>query len=370
MKPLWIRRLAVFFFGLALFAAPAAEARVVDGGVIMDQHMRENLCALTFDDGPSTNTPQLLDMLSEYGIPATFFLLGKQAERYPDLVRRILAEGHEVGNHSYSHPNLRLLSPANKAYEIARTDTILRSLGANPTFLRPPYGSYDNYTVTAAEELGLSIMLWSLDSRDWKSLPANYAVLRSTRGTVYAPGTLRGIFLFHDTHKRTVDDLPRIISDLRAGGCQRFVTVSDYLDGLLDPEPGMLMTRRVQPAGQPGNMGPDGLTPEAMARKSDKPLEVRESFQELPPESYPAGTAALPLARTSRPWQPEDNAEAGEAQRNAGDNQASNADGGKIRLPAEQPSERPLRAAPLAPGPNSSLPAGGSASSSDGSAKS
>ena len=132
-------------------------------------------------------------------------------------------------------------------------------------------------------------MLWSLDSRDWKSLPANYATLRSTRGTVYDTGALRGIFLFHDTHRRTVEDLPRIIRDLRAGGCQRFVTVSDYLDGLLDPEPGILMTRRPTDSAQP-----------AVADK--KPGRLKEQFQEMPPESYPAGTAALPLARTSRPW--------------------------------------------------------------------
>ena len=293
MNSQWIHRLAVFFFGLALFAAPAAEARVVDGSVIMDQHMRENLCALTFDDGPSPHTPQLLDMLSEYGIPATFFLLGKQAERYPDTVRRILAEGHEVGNHSYSHPNLRLLSPANKAHEIARTDSILRSLGANPAFLRPPYGSYDAYTVTAAEELGLGIMLWSLDSRDWKSLPPNYATLRSTRGTIYAPGTLRGIFLFHDSHKRTVDDLPRIVRDLRAGGCQRFVTVSDYLAGLMDPEPGLLMTRIKR-----GTPGVD--EPSMVARHK---VESVHQSEELPPHSYPAGSSDIPMARSSTPWQ-------------------------------------------------------------------
>lgn len=295
MKPLWIRLWAVFFFGLAVSAAQGVQARVVDGSSIMDQHMRENLCALTFDDGPSTNTPQLLDMLSEYGIPATFFLLGKQAERHPDLVRRILAEGHEVGNHSYSHPNLRMLSPERKMQEIGQTDAILRSLGASPAFLRPPYGAYDNQTVAVAESLGLGIMLWSLDSRDWKSLPANYAALRSTRGTVYDTGTLRGIFLFHDTHKRTVEDLPRIIRDLRAGGCQRFVTVSDYLDGLLDPEPGILMTRRATDSSQP-----------IVADK--KPGRLKEQFQEMPPESYPAGTAALPLARTSRPWQSDSDA--------------------------------------------------------------
>ena len=343
MNSQWIHRLAVFFFGLALFAAPAAEARVVDGSVIMDQHMRENLCALTFDDGPSPHTPQLLDMLSEYGIPATFFLLVKQAERYPDTVRRILAEGHEVGNHSYSHPNLRLLSPANKAHEIARTDSILRSLGANPAFLRPPYGSYDAYTVTAAEELGLGIMLWSLDSRDWKSLPADYATLRSTRGTVYDSGTLRGIFLFHDTHKRTVEDLPRIIRDLRAGGCQRFVTVSDYLDGLLDPEPGVLMTRR---AG-------DSVQPMVAAKK---PGRLKEQFQEMPPESYPAGTAVLPLARTSRPWQAEGSAPAPEADRQAGpeiDRRAASENSGLSHDSSAQPAME-------APGAGSGISSGSS----------
>ena len=193
-----------------LLAAQSVLARVVDGNNIMDQRMSENLCAITFDDGPSRNTPQLLDMLDQYGIPATFFLLGKQAELHPDIVRRIVAEGHEIGNHSYSHPNLRLLSSERKDEEIRRTDAILRSLGATPLFLRPPYGAFDHNTVETAESLGLSVVLWSLDSRDWKGLPPDYAKLRSTRGYAYPTGSLRGIFLFHDTHKSTVDDLPRL----------------------------------------------------------------------------------------------------------------------------------------------------------------
>ena len=289
---------------LLALTAQAAPARVVDGAVIMRQPMRENLCAITFDDGPSVNTPQLLDMLAEYGTPATFFLLGSQAERHPDTVRRILAEGHEVGNHSYSHPNLRLASPERKAEEIRRTDAVLRSLGAAPVFLRPPYGAFDAYTEKVAGELGLSILLWSLDSRDWQRLPANYATLRSTLGTVYQPGTLRGIFLFHDTHKRTVDDLPRIIRDLRAGGCQRFVTVSDYLEGLLDPEPGMLMTRRT----------PRPLPPaEAEMPAAAHEVHGVRQAEELPPASYPAGSTPVPLARSSRPWLQDTSAAASQA---------------------------------------------------------
>ena len=284
--------LAACFFAIGL-AAQSAQARVVEGNVIMDQPMRENLCALTFDDGPSINTPHLLDMLGEYGIPATFFMLGNQAERHPDIVKRVIAEGHEVGNHSYSHPNLRVVSLARKEEELRRTDTILRNLGASPQFMRPPYGSYDASTEKVAASLGLSLMLWSMDSRDWQRLPDNYATLRNNRGTVYAPGTLRGIFLFHDSHKRTVDDLPRIIRDLRAGGCQRFVTVSDYLEGLMDPEPGLLMTRVKR--------GAPGMDEPPMVARHQ--VEGVHQSEELPPHSFPAGSADIPLARSSTPWQ-------------------------------------------------------------------
>ena len=288
-KRIW---LAAFCLAVGLVAQPV-QARVVGGNTIMDQPMRENLCALTFDDGPSINTPHLLDMLEEYGIPATFFMLGNQAERHPDIVKRVLAEGHEVGNHSYSHPNLRAVSPARKEEELRRTDTILRNLGATPVFMRPPYGSFDVATEKVAEGLGLSLMLWSMDSRDWQRLPDNYATLRNNRGTVYAPGTLRGIFLFHDSHKRTVDDLPRIVRDLRAGGCQRFVTVSDYLAGLMDPEPGLLMTRVKR-----GIPGVD--EPSMVARHN---VEGVHQSEELPPHSYPAGSSGIPMARSSTPWQ-------------------------------------------------------------------
>lgn len=297
MKHSWKQFATAALCGFILLAAQNAPARVVDGNIIMDQRMSENLCAITFDDGPSRNTPQLLDMLDQYGIPATFFLLGKQAELYPGIVRRIAAEGHEIGNHSYSHPNLRLLSPERKAEEIRRTDAILRSLGVTPLFLRPPYGAFDHYTVEIADSLSLSVVLWSLDSRDWKSLPADYAKLRSTRGYVYPTGSLRGIFLFHDTHKSTVEDLPRIIANLRAGGCQRFVTVSEYLDGVLDPEPGLLMTRR-----------PLKEEPGQMPLAARHTVEGVEGSAETPPaRSWPAGSGPVPLARSSKPWQPENN---------------------------------------------------------------
>lgn len=272
---MWGLVLALAFLPLLPGAAPAA---IIDGNRIMDQRMSENLCALTFDDGPSRHTGHLLDMLRGYGIPATFFLLGANAERNPAMVRRIVAEGHEVGNHSWSHPNLRTLPPEQQAEELRATDATLRALGADPAYLRPPYGSFDAHTLETAQELGLHVVLWSLDSHDWKRLPADYAKLRSTRGTQYDNGDLHGIFLFHDTHKSTVDDLPRIIANLLAGGCRRFVTVSEYLAAALDPEPGLLMTRHPRE-----RFAAPGL-----------------AVQHRRHEAWQA--TAIPLARCSRPW--------------------------------------------------------------------
>ncbi len=283
---------ACLLAALILMAQEAmdARARVVDGARIMDQQMGENLCALTFDDGPSRNTARLLDLLAQKGIRATFFVLGQQAERNPGLIGRILDEGHELGNHSWSHPNLRLLSAGAQEEQIRRTDALLRAQGANPQWLRPPYGAYDPRTIKLAQDLGLDLVLWSLDSLDWKARPEDYARLRSARGTTYPEGALRGIFLFHDTHLSTVEDLPRIIANLRAGGCSRFVTVSEYLDAAredwLDPEPGALMSRRkLAPA------------PEALAASSAAPASAR-----LAPAHRPKASplSAPPLARCAR----------------------------------------------------------------------
>ncbi|MBQ2476361.1 MAG: polysaccharide deacetylase family protein, partial [Desulfovibrio sp.] len=243
---------------LGLLAAGSGQAQaeptpVYGGTSISNQPMGENLCAITFDDGPSIFTPHLLDMLDYYGISATFFQLGKNAAYYPDIVKRVLAEGHEVGSHSYSHPNMRKLSYQAKEEQLAKTDKILRSLGAEPVTMRPPYGNSDVALQELCDKFGYRIIIWSLDSLDWKRLPADYSQLRNEEGYPWPKGKLHGIFLFHDIHKRTVDDLPRIVSQLKEGGCQRFVTVSEYMHSelFMDPEPGELMTRHPVRHGAP-----------------------------------------------------------------------------------------------------------------------
>ena len=113
---------------LVLNDASVRQCRVYDGVRIIAQPMQENLCALSFDDGPSANTPQILDILAAHNIPATFFVLGRNAEHRPDLVQRIHDEGHEIGIHTYSHPNLRHLNLAAQSEQIGRASCARRTV--------------------------------------------------------------------------------------------------------------------------------------------------------------------------------------------------------------------------------------------------
>jgi len=214
----------------AVVSLPAHAFQVADGMALLRQEMPANYCALTFDDGPGPYTAALLDLLEERGIVATFFVVGHNAERRPALIRRMLAEGHEVANHSYSHPDLRRLKAENQFLEMKKTQDLLQSLGAEVRYFRPPYGSYGPETAVKAEALGMTIMLWSLDSQDWKHDASRLKRLRSVSPTVQQsfPG-MRGVLLFHDTHKSTVEQMPDILNALLAGGCERFVTVSEYM---------------------------------------------------------------------------------------------------------------------------------------------
>ena len=259
------------------------------GRLIYEQTMGENLCAITFDDGPSNYTPQLLDTLDYYGVPATFFMLGANVAKLPHVVRRVVAEGHEVASHSYRHPNFRRISQQRRWEELDKTDRLLRACGAEPVLFRPPYGEQDHALAQMAAEFGMRIVTWSYDTEDWKHLPADYAQLRDPRGRIAARGHLRGIFLFHDIHKTTVDDMPRVIAQLKAGGCDRFVTVSDYMNELfVDPEPPLHMTMRKKGHIEPATVSTVGMSTHARARELATRI-VSEA------ESQAAPLAAAPL---------------------------------------------------------------------------
>jgi peptidoglycan/xylan/chitin deacetylase (PgdA/CDA1 family) len=182
--------------------------------------------AITFDDGPHPkNTPRLLDLLKERGVKATFYVIGQNVVQYPDIARRIVEEGHEIGNHSYTHPALPKLSPARFAEEITKSnDAIQQATGVLPTTMRPPYGAI-NAAITKRlnEEFQLPVILWSVDPLDWKirkaSHVSNHILQNSNAGA---------IVLAHDIHPSTIDAMPAAIDGLLAKGFQ-FVTVSELI---------------------------------------------------------------------------------------------------------------------------------------------
>lgn len=179
--------------------------------------------AMTFDDGPHAElTPRLLDMLHGWGLKATFYLIGRNARAYPKLVERIVAEGHEVGNHSWSHPMLSRLGDVKVRAELQSThDAIVQACGVAPKNYRPPYGA-----ITAkqkqwiAAEFGYPTILWSVDTNDWKDRNSEIVsgrILNETRGG--------SIILAHDIHPTSVDAMPPSLPVLRDRGF-KFFTVS------------------------------------------------------------------------------------------------------------------------------------------------
>ena len=182
--------------------------------------------AMTFDDGPSgPNTPRLLDLAAKDHIKLTFFLIGENAARYPKLVQRELAEGHEVGNHSYTHPDLAKMSDDAVRAQIQKTqDAIISASGYKPILMRPPYGAMTpRQRLWVAHEFGVKIILWEVDPLDWKN-PGPDVVAERIISAV-RPGD---IILSHDIHSGTVDAMPEVFDTLLAKG-YKFVTVSELI---------------------------------------------------------------------------------------------------------------------------------------------
>lgn len=177
---------------------------------------------LTFDDGPTAAyTPAVLEILARHRAKATFFMIGSQAERRPDLLRAVRAQGHAVGNHTFTHPNLTRSTPAQIASELARTDAAL----GHTTCLRPPGGSTDPRVHRIARAHGLTTVLWNVDTRDW-TRPGASAITAAA----VSPLTYRGrspVILLHDgggDRSQSVAALPGILRSLERQG-YRFETL-------------------------------------------------------------------------------------------------------------------------------------------------
>lgn len=170
---------------------------------------------LTFDDGPNaTYTEPILDILKRYGVKSIFFLIGRNVASYPAITKRISAEGHTIGNHSYTHSDLARLNKVQIDGEIDNTQAIINQvLGFKPALFRPPYGSINQTVRNEVASRNLSVMMWSVDPRDWAEPGAAQIAQRILAGA--APGAN---ILLHVLHRQTVDALPGIIEGLRARG--------------------------------------------------------------------------------------------------------------------------------------------------------
>lgn len=184
--------------------------------------------AITFDDGPNPDhTPRLLDMLKERHIKATFFMVGRCVVAWPHLVKRMAEEGHEVANHSWSHPLLTRLGSASLDSQIQQThDAIIKACGIAPRHYRPPYGAIGmSQRKHIHEQFGYSTILWDVDPLDWKtprqSKKVQERILASTKSG--------SIILTHDIHGTTVDAMPATLDALMARGYQ-FATVSQLIE--------------------------------------------------------------------------------------------------------------------------------------------
>lgn len=192
-----------------------------------DRSKRPKLIALTFDDGPyPIFTPLLLEQLQSLHIHGTFFLIGRDAEQWPELARRIESSGNEIADHTYTHPNLDEETPDQVRTEILEGRDVLYGLVHDPSlniYFRPPHGRYTVQTIRVAQELGYQTILWTDDSGDWRKTTPEKLVDHLEQFA-----TAPDIVLMHSGKLATIQALPQIVARFEAAG-YRFVTVREML---------------------------------------------------------------------------------------------------------------------------------------------
>ena len=185
------------------------------------------VCLLTFDDGPHRDLdPKVLDILKIKQVPSTFFYLGSLVQANPDIARRAVAEGHEVGQHSFDHQNLSDLTVEQVAQQFNDTTAALAGAGVRARVFRPPYGAYNADVLRQADARGMATVNWTNDSRDWEF--RNPVDITNHVVENLMPGD---VILLHSIQRATVAALPGLIDDLRTRGCQ-FTTVSRWLQAV------------------------------------------------------------------------------------------------------------------------------------------
>ena len=182
--------------------------------------------AISFDAAwGNDDTEQLIEILKEYDVPATFFVVGAWVDKYPESVKQLSAAGHQIQNHSNTHPHMPQLSKAQMTDEIESCNKKIEAItGKCPPLLRPPYGDYDNIVIETLTELSMYTIQWDVDSLDWKDSSTVDSIVTRVTGNV-KPGS---IILFHNDATYTPQALPIILEKLTAEG-YTFVKVADLI---------------------------------------------------------------------------------------------------------------------------------------------
>lgn len=221
-------------------SVPPAGAKVSYSQVSITQPV----VAMTFDDGPHpVLTPRLLDILKERNIKCTFFVIGRSAKAHPQIIRRMIAEGHEVANHTWTHASLTSRSDDQIRQELRQSeDALVAAANYRPQLIRPPYGAVNaRIKQLMFAEFGYSTIMWSVDPQDWRRPGVGVVTSRLVNGA--HPGA---IMLAHDIHPPTIQAMPAMFDQLLAKGYQ-FVTVSQLLNLEKANMPVGMVVRPAQP---------------------------------------------------------------------------------------------------------------------------
>lgn len=211
------------FFVLLVYAVTLHYTAVKTDQSYTEQGNKEDKkVAITFDDGPSpVYTEKLLDGLKERNVTATFFLIGEQAENYPELVERMYEEGHTIGNHTYDHVNLCTLSTSQVKEQVDKTNQVIADItGQTPIYIRPPFGEWND---TLSDMTGMIEVLWDVDPRDWETNDTQTVVKRVLNNV-----SDREIILFHDCSGSSVSAALAVVDALKENEYE-FVGVDEII---------------------------------------------------------------------------------------------------------------------------------------------
>ncbi|RUT31388.1 polysaccharide deacetylase [Arsenicitalea aurantiaca] len=228
--------LSLVALGLLLLAAygvlqlSSARSFQLFGELVARVETDRPVVALTFDDGPTPDyTGPVLDLLAAHGVAATFFLTGREIEENPEEARAIVAAGHEIGNHSYSHPRMIFMSPDAVRAEIEATDAAIKSIGyEGPVHFRPPFGRKLVVLPWHLWRTGRTTIMWDLEPETWPEIAADAGAIAEHVIANATNGSIVILHVMYESRQTSREALPAIIEGLRARGFD-FVTVSELL---------------------------------------------------------------------------------------------------------------------------------------------